>query len=475
MAQAAQQSEDRRVVGQLAIARGQEDEERQVAKRPQRLRQEGGRGFVEPVDVLEDEDHRRPLAGEGGELLGHRGIELLLGQPAVVEAVEIGPVRAARKAAVEPGQRLLPGGEGLIPLGFGCMAHEHGGTDARGGLEEGLDQHRLAEAGLARDQHHPRSAGSRLGECRQERLALGHAADQRRVRCWRQGGRRGRRQRERLGRRQGWSRWRWIGRRWSRWRRDRRCRPGLQPAPFGAERRGVAIRLAQQTQAGLELLLCLAPPAGREQEAKLHHPGVERVGVDLHEAARRAQRRLRLLDEPFDEGRQDFCLQPSRVLALGHAPGLKIVQVGEILALEQLAPKALRQLLQPLGRDGLDPAGEGSPHGDHVDQGVGGIEADGVPVRLDPRPVRLVDQRAKAAQAPAQGAVRVVRDLPKQRAEPLAAMRPAGQGQIGEKRARLLGRRQWLHAAVALDLDLAQEPDRQHWRLRPTGPAPTVA
>jgi hypothetical protein len=240
------------------------------------------------------------------------------------------------------------------------------------------------------------------------------------------------------------------------------ARPGLQPAPLGAEGGRVAIGLAQQAQAGLDLLLGLAAPPGPDQQAKLGDSRREGVGVDLHQLPRVTERRLGLVGQPLDQGRQHLGLQPPRILALGHAPGLEVVQVGQVLALEQLAPEPRGEALEGRRVQRVDTGAKGLAHQDDVDLRIARREAHGLSIRHDARPVRLVDQRAEPAQAPAQGAARVVRDVPEERAEALAAMRPAGQRQIGQECPRLLGWRQRLHSTVADHLDLAQKPDREH-------------
>ncbi|WP_245451761.1 hypothetical protein [Mesorhizobium waimense] len=70
-----------------------------------------------------------------------------------------------------------------------------------------------------------------------------------------------------------------------------------------------------------------------------------------------------------------------------------------------------------------------------------------------------VNQGTDLAQRPSQRSARIVRQFPENLAQPLAPVRATGQHQIGQQRARLLGRRQVELASVRHDTQFAQKAD----------------
>ena len=86
-----------------------------------------------------------------------------------------------------------------------------------------------------------------------------------------------------------------------------------------------------------------------------------------------------------------------------------------------------------------------------------GIESDGLAVGYDPSYARLVHQPAQLAQAPAQCATRIVRQVPQQRTQALASVGPPGYRQIGQQGARLARGRQRDGDSVARDPHFAKE------------------
>ena len=133
-------------------------------------------------------------------------------------------------------------------------------------------------------------------------------------------------------------------------------------------------------------------------------------------------------------------------------------------AFEELALEGGGGLLQTFRRRRLDPPGQALANKGQVDHGGGGVKADAVAIRHDQRLLGLAAERADFAQAPAQGAARIVRHVPQELAESLAPVRPAGDRQVGQQGPGLLRRRQDQALGAAGDLHLAEEPDLQHAR-----------
>src|SRR5262249_227779 len=94
------------------------------------------------------------------------------------------------------------------------------------------------------------------------------------------------------------------------------------------------------------------------------------------------------------------------------------------------------------------------------------LEAHAVARGVDAESFGIVDHRAKPAQAPAKRAAWVVRDVPEELAELLAAVRPAGEDEIGEEPPRLLGRGKLDAGAVPRDVHLAEKPELERCRGR---------
>ena len=106
-------------------------------------------------------------------------------------------------------------------------------------------------------------------------------------------------------------------------------------------------------------------------------------------------------------------MQAARVLAFGGAPSLEVVQLRQVLAFQQLAAKRRHHRRQTPGLERVEINGEVLVYADDVDLGASRVEGDELAIGADARLAGLVHQRAELAQAPAQGAARVVRNVPK--------------------------------------------------------------
>jgi hypothetical protein len=82
-----------------------------------------------------------------------------------------------------------------------------------------------------------------------------------------------------------------------------------------------------------------------------------------------------------------------------------------------------------------------------------------IAIGVDARSGYIVDDAAKFAQAPTKRAPRIVGDVPEQRAEAVAAMRPAGEGEIREERPRFFRRRKVDALTGTCNFDFAQETE----------------
>src|SRR5690606_697699 len=149
------------------------------------------------------------------------------------------------------------------------------------------------------------------------------------------------------------------------------------------------------------------------------------------------------------------------LLAFGHAPGMELVEAGELESFEEVSAEARSRRLQLAGRRlGETVADEGLQLAD-VDGDVRDVDLDAVAVGEHARPSRLVQQAADLREAPAQRAARLVGNPPQELAELLAAEAPAMQGEPGEEGARLARWRQLELRAVPEQLEFAEKTDFQ--------------
>jgi len=87
-------------------------------------------------------------------------------------------------------------------------------------------------------------------------------------------------------------------------------------------------------------------------------------------------------------------------------------------------------------------------------------QADHIPIG-DQSLATNVNKSAKLRQAPAQRGARIIRDLPKQLAESLAALRSSDHREIGKESTRLLRRRKGDFLVPSLDAEIPQNADLQ--------------
>lgn len=218
------------------------------------------------------------------------------------------------------------------------------------------------------------------------------------------------------------------------------------------------------------LLLGLAPAAGGRQDA--HELRARRLveRVDGGQRPRVGQRRLGISVQARDERAQERRVELARLLALGHAPGLEVEEVAEVEALEELPAELAREGEKLPERRAVEPRGAALPQGEDVDIGAPRGEGHAVARGEDPREVWVVHDRPEPAQAPPQGAPRVVGHVPEQSAEPLAAVGPVAQGQVRQQAARLLGGGQVETLPGPEDLHLPQETKLEGLHCRHSSP-----
>jgi hypothetical protein len=116
---------------------------------------------------------------------------------------------------------------------------------------------------------------------------------------------------------------------------------------------------------------------------------------------------------------------------------VKLLAIRQIEPLEKIALKRLRRLAQRVGRDGVRAVSGSVAQGQDVDRDKVMLEFDSLAVGDDHPTIRLIDERPQPGQTPAQCSARVIGNIPEHRAEPVAAVRTCGDGQIGEQSARL--------------------------------------
>ena len=124
-------------------------------------------------------------------------------------------------------------------------------------------------------------------------------------------------------------------------------------------------------------------------------------------------------------------------------------------------PNMRRQRAQALGRERGDAALQRAAHLQRIDAAVGEVEPDRIALRQHARAAGLVEHAAQLAQAPAQLAARVVRQVPQQLAQVAARHLARGERQVGDQRAHLARRRQLDLCAVAADDERTQQLQAQ--------------
>ena len=164
-------------------------------------------------------------------------------------------------------------------------------------------------------------------------------------------------------------------------------------------------------------------------------------------------------------------MQRPRFLAPGGAPGLEAKGLAQLEALQKLAAEEVGRLLELGGAGGGEPSLTQRLGGVQIDPRAAEVELHLLPAGLHPLPPGLVEQRAQAREAPAQGAAGVVGQIPEERAELLAGLRPLLDQKVAEQRTRLLRRRKLEPRAAPLDADGSEDPQGEWFR----GPRPRRA
>jgi hypothetical protein len=125
-----------------------------------------------------------------------------------------------------------------------------------------------------------------------------------------------------------------------------------------------------------------------------------------------------------------------RLLTFAGAPALELLAVRKIETLEEIALERLRRLAQCVGRNGICAVSGNAAQGQDVYCDTIKVESDLLAVGDDSSTVMVVDEGPQAAQTPPQCGTGIIRDGPEHGAEPVAAVRTRGDGQIGEQSPR---------------------------------------
>jgi hypothetical protein len=119
---------------------------------------------------------------------------------------------------------------------------------------------------------------------------------------------------------------------------------------------------------------------------------------------------------------------------------MKFMEIGEFQSLQKFAPERSNQFLQLPRARGLQTAGPARPDLENIYPGALECELHGLPIGYDALLSGFVDQSAQFAEAPTERAPWIVGDIPEQRAEALASLRPPTHDKIGQQRAGLFRR-----------------------------------
>ena len=169
-----------------------------------------------------------------------------------------------------------------------------------------------------------------------------------------------------------------------------------------------------------------------------------RERVDRHARSRVHESRLGRSGEALDESRKDRDTEGPGALALGDAPLVVAIAIGQVEAGQEFAAKQLGGAEQGVGRSlrGLRQIAHEAARFEEVDARPRRLEGHSLAVRREARDLPRVDEGADLGEAPAQGGAWVVRPQPQQVAQALAQVRAGGHDEERQKRPRLLGRRQ---------------------------------
>jgi hypothetical protein len=186
---------------------------------------------------------------------------------------------------------------------------------------------------------------------------------------------------------------------------------------------------------------------------KLDHRHVRRFRqrIDGNVLASPPECLLRIRGSALDEGNEQQKPECTRRLALGRAPFMVPVAVGQLEPLQKLAAKLFRGGAQCFGAHAREPATGETPHlgeviGKHAERRFLAVSDEHL----------LAQHPSELGQTPAQCSARIVRSLPEKLAELLARVRATRDGEIAEEGARLLRRRKREGFARANDHEVAE-------------------
>src|SRR5215831_12269231 len=132
----------------------------------------------------------------------------------------------------------------------------------------------------------------------------------------------------------------------------------------------------------------------------------------------------------FQSAHQDMkqrCSCPPCGFALGQKPGFKIPVIGDRETFQQFSAKLSGQMEQAFGMECGCASCKLPPNFEQIDIRPIGIKRYVFAVGNDPFLPQFLNKEAKPAQGPSQRTPWIVRDIPKQVAEPFAPVPPAAE------------------------------------------------
>ncbi len=416
---APEERHDSRIGVDLGRPRGAGEEHRRPGERLgaglRETAQESDRGLVEPLQVIE-RDHDGAARGALLEQAADR-VEQSIAVGLVARGAELGQERRELRVERAVDRPLRQRAQGRDPgaVGSDHLGLERATDDRRPSARDRLfgdlrEEPRLADARLTRQEEHaPGFAGRGCTQGLGDDRTLCAAADERRP-CDRWDDDRPRR--EGLARR--------VGRRF----------PDREPRDFERPRRPPPDLNLQDAAAALVLLQGFARAAQPDEE--LDDRDVPRLGegIDGHACPRVPQGVFGHRGQTLHQGRQDRRAHPSRGLALGDAPLVEAVALGQIEAFEQLASEhrggPAKNFDRDLDRDlasvdrtadrGVDRRrglrAEIVANGRSIDARAARYERHVLAVGREARGPNLVDERTQLRQAPSKRGARVARPVP---------------------------------------------------------------
>ena len=162
--------------------------------------------------------------------------------------------------------------------------------------------------------------------------------------------------------------------------------------------------------------------------------------------------------EPCDEEAQDGDMAGSKAPSLSGQPDIEVWAAIDLEPFEEIAGKQPGDRPELIQSERLDSRIDRRRHVDRVHVAVVQAKRDPAVRRLDPSAVRFVENGPKLAEAPAEFAPRIVRDVPQEIAETAPPHRARSQREIREESQNLAGRGKLQGNAVARDGRCAQQP-----------------